>query len=238
MPEVHFVETITRIILEFKECFEGALLAQLYYLLEPKERVKKGKTIHFLDSGAKAPDRQTPSVIREMLASRTGLREDKVPRPLKRGQHDLITLEDVKYAAMFLANDDETLDIPSFSVVLKCKQLDDFLMALLYYINFFLDKLTLENKPRHFIGTSEVSWTPPSVQFASTRFRPHSFFPSVFLALLSQHPLSGQPSALEKQEMMETQRKMEVTKKHLAEVYCVLILGLGMSDRHHMACGK
>ncbi|XP_077179989.1 protein phosphatase 1 regulatory subunit 36 isoform X2 [Paroedura picta] len=135
-----------------------------------------------------------------MLAARSGIRDDKTSRPSKRGQNELITLEDVKYAAMFLAHDDDTFDVPSFSVVLRCKQLDDFLMALLYYINFFLDKLTLENKPKYFIG--------------------------------------GQPSALEKQEMMETQRRMEVTKKHLAEVYCVLILGLGMADRHHMACGK
>ncbi|XP_060117794.1 protein phosphatase 1 regulatory subunit 36 isoform X2 [Heteronotia binoei] len=167
---------------------------------EPKEKVKKGKTIHFQEPGAKLPDRQSPSAFRDILASRSGIREDKVPRPPKRGQNELITLEDVKYAAMFLAHDDDTLDVPSFSVVLRCKQLDDFLMALLYYINFFLEKFTLENNPRYCMG--------------------------------------GQPSALEKQEMMETQRKMEVAKKHLAEVYCILILGLGMTEQHHMACGK
>ncbi|KAG8126573.1 hypothetical protein E2320_021723 [Naja naja] len=46
------------------------------------------------------------------------------------------------------------------------------------------------------------------------------------------------PSILEKKEMKEIQIKLAVTKKHLAEMYCILILGLGMSDQHHMACGK
>ncbi|XP_054828558.1 protein phosphatase 1 regulatory subunit 36 [Eublepharis macularius] len=165
---------------------------------EPKEKVKKGKAIHFQDPGAKAPDRQTPSVFRDMLVARTCLRDDKVPRPPKRGQQELITLEDVKYAAMFLAHEDDAPDIPSFSIVLRCKQLDEFLMALLYYINFFLEKLQLETKPT----------------------------------------CLGKPSALEKKEKMENRIKLEVTKKHFAQTYCSLILGLGMAEQHHMACGK
>uniref|UniRef100_A0ACB8G5F9 Uncharacterized protein n=1 Tax=Sphaerodactylus townsendi TaxID=933632 RepID=A0ACB8G5F9_9SAUR len=66
---------------------------------EPKERTttKKGKAIHFQDPGAKPPDRQTPSIFREMLASRAAARDEKVPRS-KKGQHELITLEDVKFA--------------------------------------------------------------------------------------------------------------------------------------------
>ncbi|XP_026525928.1 protein phosphatase 1 regulatory subunit 36 isoform X3 [Notechis scutatus] len=80
-----------------------------------------------------------------------------------------------------------------------CKQLDDFLMALLYYISFYLEKINLEMKPKSFMG---------------------------------------KPSILEKKELKEIQIKLAVTKKHLAEMYCVLILGLGMSDQHHMACGK
>ncbi|KAJ6658009.1 hypothetical protein lerEdw1_001668 [Lerista edwardsae] len=146
---------------------------------EPKEKSKKGKSIHFQDPGAKTLERSTPSYFRDMFAIRnSSAQEDKSPRPLKRGQNEWITLEDVKC---------------------ECKQLDDFLMALLYYVSFFLEKLALEKKPRSFMG---------------------------------------KPSALEKKEMQENQMRLAVTKKHLAEMYCILILGLGMADQHHMACGK
>lgn len=58
--------------------------------------------------------------------------------------------------------------------------------------------------------------------------------PLSFIYVLSNR----KPSILEKKEMTENQIKLAVTKKHLAEMYCILILGLGMSDQHHMACGK
>ena len=32
--------------------------------------------------------------------------------------------------------------------------------------------------------------------------------------------------------------KLEAAQKYLAQKYCVLILGLGMPDKHHMSCGK
>ncbi|XP_061468341.1 protein phosphatase 1 regulatory subunit 36 isoform X2 [Rhineura floridana] len=175
------------------------LKEELKEIKEPKEKAKKAKSIHFQEPGSKTQDRPDPSFFRDILAVRTSIREDKSPRPLKRGQNELITLEDVKYAALFLAHEDDSFHIHSFSLVMRCKQLDDFLMALLYYICFYLEKLALEMKPKSFMG---------------------------------------KPSVLERKEMKENQIKLAVTKKHLAEMYCILILGLGMSDQHHMACGK
>ncbi|XP_078239725.1 protein phosphatase 1 regulatory subunit 36 isoform X2 [Pogona vitticeps] len=167
---------------------------------ETKEKTKKGgKTIHFQEPGAKPLERPSPSMFRDLCALRPPTVEDKSPRLAKRGQNELITLEDVKYAALFLAHEDESFNVPSFSIVMRCKQLDDFLMALLYYISFYLEKIALEMKPKSFMG---------------------------------------KPSALEKKEIKQNQINLAVTKKHLAEVYCILILGLGMSEQHHMACGK
>ncbi|KAH0620309.1 hypothetical protein JD844_020533, partial [Phrynosoma platyrhinos] len=141
----------------------------------------------------------TPTLFRDIFALRKLSQEEKSTRPLKRGQNELITLEDVKYAALFLAQEDESFNVPTFSTVMRCKQLDEFLMALLYYISFYLEKLALEVKPKSFMG---------------------------------------KPSAQEKKELKDNQINLIVTKKHLAEMYCILILGLGMSEQHHMACGK
>ncbi|XP_063146496.1 protein phosphatase 1 regulatory subunit 36 [Candoia aspera] len=166
---------------------------------EIKEKSKKGKTIQFLELGAKPLERPSPNLFRNLFTLRLSAQEDKTPRPTKRAQSEFISLEDVKYAALFLAHEDDSIYVPSFSLVMRCKQLDDFLMALLYYISFYLEKITLEVKPKSFMG---------------------------------------KPSILEKKEMKDNQIKLAVTKKHLAEMYCILILGLGMSDQHHMACGK
>uniref|UniRef100_UPI00398E50FD protein phosphatase 1 regulatory subunit 36 n=1 Tax=Pristiophorus japonicus TaxID=55135 RepID=UPI00398E50FD len=43
---------------------------------------------------------------------------------------------------------------------------------------------------------------------------------------------------LEKTELVEVESKMELARKHLAQTYSGLLLGLGMADQHHMACGK
>ncbi|XP_078239764.1 protein phosphatase 1 regulatory subunit 36 isoform X7 [Pogona vitticeps] len=120
---------------------------------ETKEKTKKGgKTIHFQEPGAKPLERPSPSMFRDLCALRPPTVEDKSPRLAKRGQNELITLEDVKYAALFLAHEDESFNVPSFSIVMRCKQLDDFLMALLYYISFYLEKIALEMKPKSFMG--------------------------------------------------------------------------------------
>uniref|UniRef100_A0A452EG94 Protein phosphatase 1 regulatory subunit 36 n=1 Tax=Capra hircus TaxID=9925 RepID=A0A452EG94_CAPHI len=43
---------------------------------------------------------------------------------------------------------------------------------------------------------------------------------------------------VEKKEMEVIISKLEAAQKYLAQKYCVLVLGLGMPDKHHMSCGK
>ncbi|XP_074813290.1 protein phosphatase 1 regulatory subunit 36 isoform X3 [Natator depressus] len=138
---------------------------------DAKEKLKKGKTIHFQEMGSKTLDRSTPSMFRDLFGARfpekrMNIQEEKSPRLSKRGQNECVTLDDVKYAALFLVQEDESYHIPSFTAVMR------------------------------------------------------------------------NPSVLDQKELEETLAKLAGTKKHLAKVYCILILGLGMAEQHHMACGK
>lgn len=45
-------------------------------------------------------------------------------------------------------------------------------------------------------------------------------------------------SITDKQVMAETLAKVELAQKQLAFCYSSLILGLGLSQQHHMACGR
>ncbi|XP_067411036.1 protein phosphatase 1 regulatory subunit 36 isoform X3 [Emydura macquarii macquarii] len=171
---------------------------------DAREKLKKGKTIHFQEMGGKTLDRSTPSMFRDLFGARfpekkISIHEEKSPRLSKRGQHECVTLDDVKYAALFLVQEDESYHIPSFTAIMRSKQLDEFLMALLFYLSYYLEKIALEKKPKSFMVN---------------------------------------PSVLDKKELEETLAKLAGTKKHLAKVYCILILGLGMAEQHHMACGK
>nr|XP_023960927.2 protein phosphatase 1 regulatory subunit 36 isoform X3 [Chrysemys picta bellii] len=148
--------------------------------------------------------RSTPSMFRDLFGARfpekrMNIQEEKSPRLSKRGQNECVTLDDVKYAALFLVQEDESYHIPSFTAVMRSKQLDEFLMALLFYLSYYLEKIALEKKPKSFMVN---------------------------------------PSVLDQKEREETLAKLTGTKKHLAKVYCILILGLGMAEQHHMACGK
>ncbi|XP_073205980.1 protein phosphatase 1 regulatory subunit 36 isoform X3 [Lepidochelys kempii] len=138
---------------------------------DAKEKLKKGKTIHFQEMGSKTLDRSTPSMFRDLFGARfpekrMNIQEEKSPRLSKRGQNECVTLDDVKYAALFLVQEDESYHIPSFTAVMR------------------------------------------------------------------------NPSVLDQKELEETLAKLAGTKKHLAKVYCLLILGLGRPAQHHMACGK
>ncbi|XP_070578619.1 protein phosphatase 1 regulatory subunit 36-like isoform X2 [Ptychodera flava] len=50
--------------------------------------------------------------------------------------------------------------------------------------------------------------------------------------------LTSEPSRAEKQYLHELSLKLEAAQKRLAQSYCVLVLGLGMDDFHHMGCGQ
>nr|XP_015212543.1 PREDICTED: protein phosphatase 1 regulatory subunit 36 isoform X1 [Lepisosteus oculatus] len=51
-------------------------------------------------------------------------------------------------------------------------------------------------------------------------------------------PLMAEPSLTERKNMEEAHIKVELAKKQLACAYSVLVLGLGMSQQHHMDCGR
>ncbi|KAK1805156.1 hypothetical protein P4O66_019511 [Electrophorus voltai] len=50
--------------------------------------------------------------------------------------------------------------------------------------------------------------------------------------------LMTEQSVMEKQVMAETSAKVELAKKHLGFCYSALVLGLGLSQQHHMVCGR
>ncbi|XP_077623208.1 protein phosphatase 1 regulatory subunit 36 isoform X4 [Crocuta crocuta] len=77
------------------------------------------------------------------------------------------------------------------------KNLDHFLMALLYYLSHYLEKIALEKKPKSYMV-----------------------------------------GLVEKKEMELVMRKLEAAQKYLAQKYCILVLGMGMPEKHHMCCGK
>nr|XP_033705411.1 protein phosphatase 1 regulatory subunit 36 [Tursiops truncatus] len=158
--------------------------------VELRERGKKGKAVHFAEIDGPASDRLTDK--------RFALRDDKSPKGLeKRSQQGNVTLLDAKYVALLLLQDTEMQHICSFTTFLRNKNLDDFLMALLYYLYYYLEKISQEKKPK-----------------------------SCVVGLV------------EKKEMELIISKLEAAQKYLAQEYCVLVLGLGMPDKHHMCCGK
>ncbi|XP_035976117.1 protein phosphatase 1 regulatory subunit 36 isoform X1 [Halichoerus grypus] len=112
--------------------------------IELKEKGKKGKAIHFAETDGPASDRLTD----KKFASR----DDKSPKALeKRGQQGNVTLHDAKFVALFLLQDTEMQRICSFTTFMRNKNLDNFLMALLYYLSHYLEKNSLEKKPQSYM---------------------------------------------------------------------------------------
>ncbi|XP_029807533.1 protein phosphatase 1 regulatory subunit 36 [Suricata suricatta] len=158
--------------------------------VEPKEKGRRGKAVHFAEIDGPASDRLTD----KKYASR----DDKSPKALeKRGQQGNVTLHDVKFVALFLLQDTEMQRICSFATFMRNKHLDHFLMALLYYLFYYLEKIALEKKPKSYMV-----------------------------------------SLVEKKELELVISKLEAAQKYLAQKYCVLVLGTGMPEKHHMCCGK
>uniref|UniRef100_A0A8C6ZEI9 Protein phosphatase 1 regulatory subunit 36 n=1 Tax=Nothoprocta perdicaria TaxID=30464 RepID=A0A8C6ZEI9_NOTPE len=87
----------------------------------------------------------------------------------------------------------------SFTTVMRNKNLDAFLMTLILYMSFYLEKIALEKTTKAPVSTIVL---------------------------------------LEETEMDDVLAKLEVTRIHLAKLYCNLILGEGMAEHHHMSCGK
>ncbi|XP_037596402.1 protein phosphatase 1 regulatory subunit 36 [Cebus imitator] len=112
--------------------------------VEVKEKGKRGKAVHFAEIDGPASDRLTDK--------RLAAREDKSAKSLeKRGQQGTITLDDVKFVTLLLLQDTEMQRICSFTTFMKNKNLDNFLMALLYYLSHYLEKNSLEKKPKSYM---------------------------------------------------------------------------------------
>ncbi|XP_013377354.1 PREDICTED: protein phosphatase 1 regulatory subunit 36 isoform X2 [Chinchilla lanigera] len=112
--------------------------------VELKEKGKKGKAVHFAEVDGPASERLT--------GKRLSSRDEKAARALeKQGQQGHITLDDVKFVALFLLQDTEMQRICSFTTFMRNKSLDIFLMALLYYLSHYLEKNSLEKKPKSYM---------------------------------------------------------------------------------------
>ncbi|XP_012633160.1 protein phosphatase 1 regulatory subunit 36 [Microcebus murinus] len=158
--------------------------------VELKEKGKKGKVVHFAEIDGPASERLTD----KRLASR----DDRSTKSLeKRGLLGNVTLDDAKFVALLLLQDTDMQRICSFTTFMRNKHLDNFLMALLYYLSHYLEKNSLEKKPKSYMV-----------------------------------------GLVEKKEMEMVLNKLEAAQKYLAQKYCILVLGLGMPDKHHMCCGK
>ncbi|NWI63077.1 PPR36 phosphatase, partial [Todus mexicanus] len=80
-------------------------------------------------------------------------KEVKLHRLSKWLKHEYVTLDDVKYAALLLKESNESHPILPFSAVMRNQRLDEFLMALLLYLSFYVEKIALEKKYRSLIST-------------------------------------------------------------------------------------
>ncbi|KFQ82755.1 Protein phosphatase 1 regulatory subunit 36, partial [Phaethon lepturus] len=103
--------------------------------------VKTLKSIFQDDCSATLPERRLADT------------EGKLHRLSKWVQHEYVTLDDVKYAALLLKEANESLHMLSFATVMRNEKLDEFLMALLFYLSFYLEKIALEKKCRTLIST-------------------------------------------------------------------------------------
>ncbi|XP_031211799.1 protein phosphatase 1 regulatory subunit 36 [Mastomys coucha] len=158
--------------------------------IELKEKGKKGKAVHFAEMDGGASERLTDK--------RFASRDEKSAKALeKRGQQGNVTLDDVKFVALLSLQDTEMQRICSFTTFMRNKNLDNFLMALLYYLSYYLERLAMEKKPQSYMV-----------------------------------------GLVEKKEIELVMNKLEDAQKYLAQKYCILVLGVGMADKHHMSCGK
>ncbi|XP_008850345.1 protein phosphatase 1 regulatory subunit 36 isoform X4 [Nannospalax galili] len=158
--------------------------------VELKEKGKKGKAVHFTEIDGPASERLTD----KRLASR----DEKSAKALeKQCQQGTVTLDDVKFVALLSLQDTEMQRVCSFTTFMRNKNLDNLLMALLYYLSYYLEKNSLEKKPKSYMV-----------------------------------------GLVEKKEMELVLSKLEAAQKYLAQKYCMLVLGVGMPDKHHMNCGK
>ncbi|XP_048586607.1 protein phosphatase 1 regulatory subunit 36 isoform X2 [Nematostella vectensis] len=80
-----------------------------------------------------------------------------------------------------------------------------------------------------------------SQQFDEYLFAILNYFESFFERLAIENkpkPMAVEPSLAEKKALASAYTRQETAQKLLAQKYCVMVLGLGLEDQHHMACGR
>ncbi|XP_040413853.1 protein phosphatase 1 regulatory subunit 36 isoform X1 [Cygnus olor] len=81
-------------------------------------------------------------------------KEEKIHKLSKWVQHEYVTLDDVKYVALLLKEEEKKSErMLPFAAVMGNKKLDEFLMALLFYLSFYLEKIALEKETTSLIST-------------------------------------------------------------------------------------
>ncbi|NXP08141.1 PPR36 phosphatase, partial [Thinocorus orbignyianus] len=128
----------------------------LYFSSKPaaEENFREGKNTHFQELHVKTIKSVFQEECSAMLPERRlADTEGKLHRLSKRVQHEYVTLDDVKYAALLLKEANESHHTLSFATVTRNEKINEFLMALLFYLSFFLEKIALEKKYRSLIST-------------------------------------------------------------------------------------
>lgn len=171
-----------------------------------RENARKVKAIHFQETGRagsvqfmNVANGSTPSRFKSLLNRRALDLTFQGRKSITKQPHKYVTLEDVKSVALDLLEEHERQHMVLFSTEIRNQQLDDFLMALLYYLNCYLERMFVDKKP---------------------------------------NPLMTNISRLEMEEMNEVLTRTELAEKHFAHMYCMLVLGVGNPEQHHMACGR
>ncbi|XP_010872130.2 protein phosphatase 1 regulatory subunit 36 isoform X2 [Esox lucius] len=119
-------------------------------VVEVNEKRINTKPVNFQDLASKRPEGQM-----QTLAKRGGQSSKKTVGPAlhtykssaKPIQRDYVTIEDVKQVALSLLQENELSIPPSFLPVLKSKELNDFLAALLLYLSCYFERKSLEKNP-------------------------------------------------------------------------------------------
>ncbi|XP_040527956.1 zinc finger and BTB domain-containing protein 1 isoform X6 [Gallus gallus] len=117
-----------------------------------EENLKEGKNAHLQEICVKT----LKSIFQDECSSalpekRLAGNEEKIHKLSKWIKHEYVTLDDVKYLAFLLREENEPHRMLPFAAVMGNKTLDEFLMALLFYMSFYLEKIALEKKTQSLI---------------------------------------------------------------------------------------
>nr|XP_047936627.1 protein phosphatase 1 regulatory subunit 36 isoform X5 [Anser cygnoides] len=123
-----------------------------------QENLKEGKNTCFREICVKTlksifQDECSATLPEKRLADK----EEKIHKLSKWVQHEYVTLDDVKYVAFLLKEEERKSErMLPFAAVMGNKKLDEFLMALLFYLSFYLEKIALEKETTSLISRTTL----------------------------------------------------------------------------------